>query len=256
MAESGSMHAISTIFTSSTRPYAVLTSAWIEPSWVMASSPPATTVAANAASATGVNLLSRTRACCDRQPPGGRTPASAAIPPAQRPAAMRWTASSVIPYQAGSAPAAWPPAASITSAPASHTGSVLEPRTTAMSVRISNPRRAISAAPERLLKNAAYSDGLCPPEPTVASAQTTTSPAERAMLEARKLGVTHSSDGGRSASRRMSTCPARNSRPSASTHLMAPIAMSDGCGPGTALAATSGAAAPATPTSKVNVPAM
>jgi hypothetical protein len=36
--------------------------------------------------------------------------------------------------------------------------------------------------------------------------------------------------------------------------LTAPIAMSDGWGPGTALAATSGAAGPETPTSKVKLP--
>ncbi len=57
-------------------------------------------------------------------------------------------------------------------------------------------------------------------------------PAESAMLAARNPGRTHSSAGSRRASRLSSTWPARNSSASASTHLTAPIAMSDGCGPG------------------------
>ncbi len=102
------------------------------------------------------------------------------------------------------------------------------------------------------MKNARYSAGLCPPDPTVASAQTATNPAESAMLEARNPGVTHSSGGDRLASLLTSTCPARNSSESASTHLTIPIAISDGCGPGTALAATSGDV-PTIPTSKVKL---
>ena len=48
IAESGSISATRAIFTSSTRPYAVSKSAWIDPSCAMASSPPATTVVAKA----------------------------------------------------------------------------------------------------------------------------------------------------------------------------------------------------------------
>ena len=163
MAESGSIMATTAIFTSSTRPYAVSNNAEMEPSWVIASSPPATTVVPNAASATGVNLASSTRASTDRHPPGGCTRASAAIPPAQRPAARRWIASRPIPYQAGSTPAACPPAASSTSAPATHIGSVLEPRTTATSARTSTHRRAINTAPERPVEKRQVPADAVPP---------------------------------------------------------------------------------------------
>ena len=51
----------------------------------------------------------------------------------------------------------------------------------------------------------------------------------------------------------MRSCPARKSSASASIHLTAPIAMSDGAGPGTEFAAATVESGPATPTSKVKL---
>ncbi len=95
---------------------------------------------------------------------------------------------------------------------------------------------------------------LCPPDATVASAHTDTSPAESAMLDARKPGLIHSSCGDRRPSRLSRSCPARKSSASASIHLIAPIAMSDGAGPGTEFAASTDEPAPEIPTSKVKLP--
>ena len=118
------------------------------------------------------------------------------------------------------------------SAPASQTGSVRQPRDN----RDERQRLEEEPGDQRGSRTSrrrtrGTRPRLCPPDPTVASAHTATSPAERAMLEARNPGLhplerlVH-----RRASVPRSTWPARKSSASASTHLTTPIAMSDGCG--------------------------